>query len=229
VKKYVGRPNHTVIAAVRNPSHPSSKALTSIPVGEGSKIIVVKLESANMDDPKAAVKILNDQYGIESIDVIIANAGIVRFNGTALDTPVDGFKEHLAINTVAVLALFQATWPLLQRSSNPKFVSISSTVGSIGEMANWRMNATAYGASKAALNWLTRSIHFDNPSLIAFPIHPGWVQTDMGNAGAVANGLKEAPTTIQDCVDGMVSKIDTATREKTSGTFVSFDGEQISW
>jgi hypothetical protein len=29
----------------------------------------------------------------------------------------------------------------------------------------------------------------------------------MGNAGAVANGLKEAPTTIKESVDGIVSKV----------------------
>jgi hypothetical protein len=34
-----------------------------------------------------------------------------------------------------------------------------------------------------------------------------WVQTDMGNAGAVANGLSEAPVTVKESVDGMVSKL----------------------
>lgn len=69
----------------------------------------------------------------------------------------------------------------------------------------------------------------DNPSLIAFPIHPGWVQTDMGNAGAKANGLEEAPTSVEECVSGMIDKIDNATREKTSGKFMSYDGQHINW
>lgn len=56
-----------------------------------------------------------------------------------------------------------------------------------------------------------------------------WVQTDMGNAGAHANGLSEAPTTIQESVDGILDKIDHATREKTSGTFVSYDGIKYPW
>ena len=77
--------------------------------------------------------------------------------------------------------------------------------------------------------WVTKNIHIENPSLIAFPIHPGWVQTEMGNAGAKANGLEEAPVTLKDCVDGMIDKIDSATREKTSGTYVSFDGKHINW
>lgn len=34
-----------------------------------------------------------------------------------------------------------------------------------------------------------------------------WVQTDMGNAGAVAHGLEEAPTTVVDSINGMVEKV----------------------
>jgi norsolorinic acid ketoreductase len=56
-----------------------------------------------------------------------------------------------------------------------------------------------------------------------------WVQTDMGKKGAVANGLDDAPTTLQTSIDGIVSKIDTATREQTSGKFISFDGATIGW
>ena len=41
-----------------------------------------------------------------------------------------------------------------------------------------------------------------------------WVQTDMGNAGALAHGMTEAPTTIVECVDGIVDKIDNSTRVK---------------
>jgi norsolorinic acid ketoreductase len=51
----------------------------------------------------------------------------------------------------------------------------------------------------------------------------------MGNAGAVANGLAEAPTTLETSVDGMVDKIDNATREQTSGKFISYDGNNYPW
>jgi NAD(P)-dependent dehydrogenase (short-subunit alcohol dehydrogenase family) len=37
-----------------------------------------------------------------------------------------------------------------------------------------------YSASKAALNSLTRKIHFENEWLVAFPLNPGPVATDMG-------------------------------------------------
>ena len=51
----------------------------------------------------------------------------------------------------------------------------------------------------------------------------------MGNAGAITFGMKEAITTIKDSVNGLVVQIDGATREKTSGHFVMFTGEEFAW
>jgi norsolorinic acid ketoreductase len=51
----------------------------------------------------------------------------------------------------------------------------------------------------------------------------------MGNQGALANGLTEAPTTVEESADGIIDKIENSTREKTSGTFVSYDGEKYPW
>lgn len=70
----------------------------------------------------------------------------------------------------------------------------------------------------------------------------------MGNTAAVEGGLKEAPVTIEQSVNGMVSQVrpfrhgiavednwadfavqlDAANRE-TSGKFASFDGAEIGW
>jgi NAD(P)-dependent dehydrogenase (short-subunit alcohol dehydrogenase family) len=42
-------------------------------------------------------------------------------------------------------------------------------------MEQWPISAAVYGASKAALNWITKNIHIENSELIAFLIHPGHV------------------------------------------------------
>ena len=173
-KKFLSEPNTTVIAAVRDPSIASSKALTSLAAGTGSKIIVVKIDGANTDDPESAVKTLTTQHSIDHIDVLLANAGIAVTYGAAIATPMDGFKEHLAINTVAPFALFKAFLPLLEKAPQGKFVALSTIVGSIEEM-NQSFNATPYGASKAALNWVMKNLHIEHPNLIIFPIHPGYI------------------------------------------------------
>ena len=51
----------------------------------------------------------------------------------------------------------------------------------------------------------------------------------MGNNAAYGVGMEEAPVALQDGVAGIMDKLDKATREKTSGTFVTWDGEQIAW
>jgi norsolorinic acid ketoreductase len=91
------------------------------------------------------------------------------------------------------------------------------------------MPVTAYGASKATLNYIVRKIHFENEHLIAFPISPGWVQTDMGNAGAQSAGMEKAPNTLEESVTGILKKIDGAERSTHSGTFQSFDETQYNW
>ena len=175
VQKYAGRPDHVVIASVRDPNSASSKALSSVTTHVDSKIIVVKIDNNNTQDPEDAVKLVVREHAVDHIDLVIANGATAKFYGPTLDTPVEGLQEHFITNTISVLALIKATWPLLKLSSHPKFVPVSSTVGSIGDMEKWQMNAAAYGVSKAAVNYITKSLHVENPTLIAFPVHPGYV------------------------------------------------------
>jgi norsolorinic acid ketoreductase len=167
-----------VIAAVRDPSNSTSKSLSSLPVGKGSALITIPLDASSETSITNAIHTLKTKHSITSLSVVIANAGMAEFYGTVLQTPVQGARDHYNTNVVGALSLFQEVYPLLQSSPEgvlPKFVTVSSTVGSIGAMEDWPMNATAYGSSKASLNWLTKNIHIENPGLIAFPIHPGYV------------------------------------------------------
>jgi norsolorinic acid ketoreductase len=207
VQNFVSRPNTVVVATTRDPSSVSSKALSALPTGKGSKVIVVKLDASHETDAQTAVNELKSTYGITHLDTVIANAGIANYWGPTDTTPVGAFQDHFNINTIGTLTLFQATRPLLEKSSSPKFVYISTVVGSIGDLEKWPLQGVSYGASKAAANYIIRKLHIEHPNLTIFPIHPGWVQTDMGNDGAVANGLDEAPVTLKDSIDGLVSKV----------------------
>lgn len=65
--------------------------------------------------------------------------------------------------------------------------------------------------------------------MTAFVIHPGWVQTDLGNLGATTMGVKEAPVTVKDSVEGMASIIERATKEEYGGMFWDYTGERLRW
>ncbi|KAH7144180.1 hypothetical protein B0J13DRAFT_40732 [Dactylonectria estremocensis] len=223
------RPNHTVIAGVRDPDSESSQALHSVTFGQGSRAILVKIDSASEADFPAAVETLRSQHGIEKLDLVIANAGISKYFGKATETPAQQMLDHFTINAVGPLLLFQATASLLSASLTPKFVAISSGAGSIAGIDKLPIENTAYGSSKTALNFITRRIHFENPHLIAFPINPGWLQTDLGNHAAQSSGLSEAPVAVEDGVNGILNVVDKATREKTSGRFWSWDEQELQW
>lgn len=83
----------------------------------------------------------------------------------------------------------------------------------------------AYGPSKAMLHWFTVRINGEDAWLNAFVLNPGWVQTDLGNAGARHFGLQEAETTVEESCDGMVEVLGQVTKERHGGKMVSWRGE----
>ena len=179
------RPNHVVIAGLRAPSDSTTRDLEALPHGDGSKVIIVKIDSHSETDPKAAVETLTSHYEIKKLDVVVPNAGISSYFGKAADTPAREMSEHFTINAVGPLLLFQATAALLKAAPKPKFVVISSGAGSLSQVEKLPVENTAYGASKAALNFVVRRIHYENPDLIAFPINPGWLQTEVSHTELV--------------------------------------------
>ncbi|KAM5341984.1 hypothetical protein ACJ41O_015015 [Fusarium nematophilum] len=219
---YISRPNHTIIAAVRDPDNPSSKALHVISPGQDSEAIPVKLDSASEADYNAAIDTLRSQHGITKLDLVVANAGISNYFGKAAVT-------HFTINAICALLLFQATSSLLSASPAPKFAAVSSGAGRIVGMDTLQDENTAYGLSKAALNFITRRIHFENRGLISFYVNPGWLQTDLGSHAAKSSGLAEAPVSVEDGVNGLIGIMDKATRQETSGRFWSWDGQELAW
>ncbi|KAL5399456.1 hypothetical protein PMIN03_012679 [Paraphaeosphaeria minitans] len=224
------RPYVTVIAAVRDTS---ATTFVNLPAGDGSKLIIVKLDSLTESDAKEVVAQLLARHGITSLDVVIANAGIANSSASVDETTSDNLRDHFNTNTIGPVLLFQATKPLLKESDKPVFLAISSGVGSMGvqeAFAAFPAKFSPYGASKAALNWLVRRIHFEEPWLTAYVTHPGVVMTDMLNtvAGPGADPVALGAITVDASVKGMLSTLDSASRE-IGGTFQNHDGTTLPW
>lgn len=126
-----------------------------MPAGNGSKLLLVTIENLSSTDPKNAVKEI-EAAGIRYIDIVIANAGVSPPVDPLETVELEDMSITFKINALGPLALFQASKDLLEKSSNPKWVSVSSAAGSIGAMeAFGAYIAPAYSVSKAALNWIT--------------------------------------------------------------------------
>ncbi|KAH9910003.1 hypothetical protein F4778DRAFT_28785 [Xylariomycetidae sp. FL2044] len=192
--------------------------------------MLVRIESASPTDAGDALKKLEEE-GITHLDLVIANAG-----GSPLPTvPLDqvSFEEMTTVyqvNALGPLMLYQACRALLSKGKAPKWASISTGGGSItlmGTIRSW--DGPSYAAAKAALNWITRAIHFTNENLVVLALNPGLVQTGQGNWIAKEWGLGKATYTIEESVAGMMKVIEEATREETSGKFFRFTGAEIPW
>ncbi|KAL1680835.1 hypothetical protein EV122DRAFT_207000 [Schizophyllum commune] len=225
------RPDTIVFAGARDSARATD--LQSLATGHPNRVYPVKLISADRASNAAAAEEIKRVAG--RLDVVIANAAISECIENMLGVPKEELVRHFEINSVGPLVLFQAAWPLLKASPAPKFVPVTSMVGSVEVGSLFDIDNIPYGTSKAALNWITRKLHHDFPELIAFPINPGTVETDLLKNGRkdpkVVEALKTLPPiTPEESARGILEQVDKATRETHGGQFVNYIGqERIPW
>ena len=86
------------------------------------------------------------------------------------------------VNAAGVLRVFREFLPLIKKSQTKSVINISSEAGSIGDC--WRKGEYGYCMSKAAQNMATRIMQNAYPEIEFHSIHPGWMITPQGMAGA---------------------------------------------
>lgn len=150
-----------------------------------SQVEVVQLDVTDENSIKAA----REEIGRKaiSLDVLINNAGI---NGgspyTALEASAAQFMSTFNTNVFGVARVTQAFMDLLQRSSEPRIVNVSTSVGSLSLQSNPAWPAydyakyAVYGSSKAALNMYTLQLAYElrNTNFKVNAVCPGYTKTD---------------------------------------------------
>lgn len=197
-----------VIATCRDPGHAAElKALN---------VDVRALDVADF----GAIAALGTKLSGRGIDVLINNAGIYGGEQSFGSVDPDGWVQALRVNAMAPLKMAEAFAQHLQAGQRRVIASITSRMGSIDD--NTSGGAYAYRSTKAALNAVNKSLSVDlRPrGIICIVLHPGWVKTAMGGAGALI--------TAQQSVSGMRRIIDGATASH-SGRFFNYDGQEIPW
>ncbi|KZO92387.1 NAD(P)-binding protein [Calocera viscosa TUFC12733] len=230
VTQLAAREDVIVFAGARNPA--AAKGLQALESKYRGKFYIVKLTSADEADNKTAVAKIKELAG--RLDVVIANAGTGGSSTAPSEqVPLDAMREAFEVNVLGPLALFQASYQLLKTSSDsPKFIVISTVLGSIEVGTTFPLTILQYGTSKAAVNWLTAKLHYEYPGLVAFPLHPGSVKTDMWTLAIerfpeLANFPMIAA---EESVKGILSVVDAAKRDEEAGPkFLSYDGSVIPW
>jgi len=196
-------------ACCRQPDR--AKALKSV---EGD----IRLHRVDVTDG-LRVASLARELADEAIDVLINNAGIFGPRTGFGGTDYDHWLKVLAVNTLAPLRLAERFVEHVGRSERKLVVNVSSRMGSISQNSG---GAYIYRSSKAALNAVTKGLSADlaGRGITVVAVHPGWVQTDMGGAGADIPAETSAAG-LRQVIDGL--------SEKDSGCFLNHDGEEIPW
>lgn len=154
-RAYVAGQNCMVVGSIRDEAARGIAGLKEAPKGDGSQLLLVKIESSSLTDARNAVAEM-EAFGIDHIDILIANAGVSPPLEPIETVDLEVVASTFQVNSLGPLSLYQACYKLLQKSINAKFISISSAAGSLGGMEHGRTYvAPSYCISKAALNWVT--------------------------------------------------------------------------
>jgi len=154
----------------------------------------------------------------QRFDVAIVNAGVSGARVAPLEPPTqDNFDLVMRTNVLGPMRVIPQLADALARRA--KLAVLSSRMGSIGSRTS--ASSWLYRASKAAVNSVLKDAALtlgDKAACVA--LHPGWVRTDMGDAGADID--------VETSVSGMRRVI--ATLEWGGrGEYRKYDGAEIPW
>lgn len=216
VKQLLAR-GERVIGGCRKPAQ--SRELNALAAAHPGHLHVLPLDVAN---EKSIAEFAREAALVaDRVDVLVNNAGVLvpgeRFGNVTAKALADSF----AVNASAPLLLAQAFAPLLLAAAPAaKIANVSTQLASIAQAQGFR--TVSYAMSKAALNMVTRRLAAElaPQGISVISLHPGWVQTDMGGAGANLTPT-EAVTALLRVIDALSAEI--------SGAFIAYDGTPLPW
>jgi len=196
-------------------------------IGERARLLVL--------DVTDAASVAAAAGAVDTLDVLVNNAGIGDDLRQAPETEPDSFRRIFETNVFGVVAVTNALLPALRRSAEPRIVNISSGTGSLtrasgssggppGGLAASKGGAAAYRSSKTALNALT--------VFYAQALADEGIKVNSLAPGLRATGLNAmASASDADPAEGAAGAVWLALlpEDGPTGGFFSFDGSTIPW
>jgi len=170
---------------------------------EHDLLVTHTFDVRNVDHLDALV----DRVG--ELDRIIHNAGVMRV----------ARAEMMEVNTVAPIRTVDT---LLQARRLGEGGTVALMTSQLGARRGRTGGLGDYGDSKAALNdeFRAKAPEWAATGATSVVIHPGWVRTDMGGAGATLN-VAESATGVKQVMDQL--------RPEDNGKFLTWDGRIHPW
>ncbi|XP_064375372.1 C-signal-like [Dromaius novaehollandiae] len=237
IKQLLQLPNPPkwLFAACRDPKGERAQELQHL-ASKHPSLVIVPLEVTDPASIQAAAARVREHLKDSGLNLLINNAGIAKLSYLDTETLAD-MSQVYATNTIGPLLVSQAFLPLLKKAaqgspsselscSKAAIINMSSYGGSIKEVHLWDLGqSVSYRCSKAALNMLTKcqSLGYRQHGILCAALHPGWVQTDMGNVAG-----HKPPLTLDVSVQGMLNVL-CSLSEKDNGTFLDWEGKVVPW
>jgi NAD(P)-dependent dehydrogenase (short-subunit alcohol dehydrogenase family) len=180
----------------------------------------VQVHALDVTDGEALAGLAGTLKG-ETVDVLIANAGLYGPSGSFLESPdFAGWEAVFRVNVLGTLRFCRTFIDHVAASELKTIAALSSKMGSIAD--NGSGGSYAYRASKAALNAAMKSLAVDlrGRGVKVAILHPGWVRTEMGGPDALIEP-EESITGLRQVIAGMTAG--------TSGHFLDYQGREIPW
>jgi NAD(P)-dependent dehydrogenase (short-subunit alcohol dehydrogenase family) len=143
----------------------------------------VELDVTNDASVAVAAARVADAGGL---DVLVNNAGIVGPRRAVSEIGPDELRLVFETNVFGIVRVTRAFLPLLERSTHPVIVNVSSGMGSLSVTTDpSRLESTlvslAYPASKSAVNMLTTQYAKAFPQIRINAVDPGYTATDFND------------------------------------------------
>jgi NAD(P)-dependent dehydrogenase (short-subunit alcohol dehydrogenase family) len=203
----------------------------------GAGAIALQLDVTDRVSIGGAAERIRKEFG--RLDLLVQNAAISNTRKGSLslldyaqisrasNASLDEVRTVWETNVFGVLAVYQATLPLLRESSDARIVNVSSAVGSLASNADpaypfHSMFGPVYPASKAALNAITLAmmVELESTGIKVNLVSPGFTKTNLnGYAGtqSVEEGSRE------------VVRVALLGPDGPSGTFTRWENVTIPW
>jgi NAD(P)-dependent dehydrogenase (short-subunit alcohol dehydrogenase family) len=150
----------------------------------------IKTDVSKISEVQGAVDIAIRNYG--SVDVLVNNAGIPSFN-RLIDTSEDELDRVLGVNLKGGFLFMKYAIPYMIEKKHGAILNIASTTGLTG-----KENRCAYGASKAALIFLTRAaaLEYARFGVRVNCICPGTIDTPFTRKAEALSQKSGAPVSL---------------------------------
>lgn len=161
-----------VYLGVRNPN--STKSLEE---KYGAKVSTIETDISDTESVnRAAIRAID-------VDLVVNNAGIMLSTTPLADNVFESLTDEMNVNVFGLVRVANAFAETLERNKGA-LVQLNSVVS----MKNF-LQETTYSASKAAAYSITQGLKdaFKAKGVQVLSVHPGPVETDMGNRAGFEN------------------------------------------